>query len=1053
MPLPEAPPPSTAEQRIARAGVAGWFIKHPIGTVLLTAGLVLLGLIAFPLMSVAPIPEIDMPTIQITAKLAGASPETMASSVATPLEVQLSGISGIREMTSGSQLGSVSISLQFDLDKDIDIAAQEVQAAINAASGQMPASMTDPPTWKKGNPNSSPILGIAMQSDLLSLTELGDLAEVLVARRMSQVGGVSEVNIYGQRKPALRIQASPEKLASLSLTFADLREAIRTASVNQAKGAIHGRDRVSTLATNDQIFSASDYGSLIVSWRDGMPVFLRDVAVVRQGAEDDYVGSWQNGKPGVYLMVRRQPGANIVQTAAAVSAALPEIRERLPASVDLEVLNDRTRTILSSIHEVELTLALTFLLVVLVMGVFLRQVSATLIVAVTLAVALIATVSLMYVLGFSLNNLTLVALIVGVGFIVDDAIVVVENIHRHLEAGASMREAALKGSSEIGFTVVTISLSLVAAFIPLLLMRGVVGRLLLEFAASLTVAVLLSAVLALTLAPMLASRFMRPLKHDHAGQGGFVTNLVRGYDRGLVWALAHQRTVLAAFGATLSLAVVGYVLVPKGFFPLQDTAYISGTTRAADSISYEEMVGKHQALYEILKEEPAFTAITHVVGATGSNSNLSNGRFYIVLNDRSDRAESSEEIIERLRPKLAAVAGVSITLRSVQDLDITSRGQRTQYMYVLSGSDSTELGEWSGRLAAALVDVAGFRDVANEMQLNASVTRLSIDRAAAARFGFTAQDIDQVLYDAYGQRQVGQYQTELNQYRVVLEADARQRGRVESLQYFRLRSPLTGQMVPLSAIAKLQPAEAGPLSISHDGLFPSATIAFNLAPGTALSDAVKALYATQERIGMPSSVKGQFRGAAQAFQDSLDSQPLLILAAVVTVYIILGVLYESFVHPLTILSTLPSAGVGAILSLWAVGMDFSIMALIAVVLLIGIVKKNGILMVDFALQRQREGATPEAAVHEACLVRFRPIIMTTIAAMLGAVPLILAFGTGSEIRQPLGIAIFGGLAISQVLTLYTTPVIYLTLNRIFERRTRTAVAATDIVVAESTPSL
>jgi multidrug efflux pump len=1030
----EYPPPSTAEERIARAGIATWFIRHPVGTSLLAIGLVLLGAIAFPLMPIAPVPEIDMPTIQIGARLPGASPETMASSVATPLEVQLTGISGIRELTSSSQLGSTSINVQFELEKDIDVAAQEVQAAINAAAGQMPSDMPDPPTWKKGNPNSSPILALGMQSDLMPLTELSDIAEVLVARQISQISGVSEVNVYGQRKPALRIQASPEKLASLGLTFADLRAVIRVASVNQAKGAIRADDHVATLATNDQIFSPEDYGALVVAYRDSAPVFLRDVAQVKQGAEDDYVTSWQNGKPGVYIMVRRQPGANMVNTADAVMAALANIRERLPASVSLEVLNNRTRTIRSSIHEVEITLAVTFALVVLVMGVFLRQLSATVIVAVVLAVALIATVSVMYLLGFSLNNFTLVALIVGVGFIVDDAIVVVENIHRHLEAGAAMREAALKGSSEIGFTVITISLSLVAAFIPLLMMRGVVGRLLLEFAASLTAAVLLSAVLALTLAPMLAARFMKAMPHHAVGRKGFLDRVIAGYDRGLTWALGHQRTMLAVFGTTVVVAVGAYIYVPKGFFPIQDTAYFVGSSRAADNVSYQDMLAKHNALYQILKDEPAFTAITHVVGATAPNPNLASGRFYIVLKDRSERSESTEEIIERLRPKLSSVPGISLALRTQQDLDITSRGQRTNYMYVLTGNDSALLGEWTGRMAAALEELPDFRDVSNEMQLGGSVVPLTIDRAAAARFGFSAADIDQVLYDAYGQRQVGEYQTELNQYRVILEADERQRGSVDALQYFHLRSPLTGQMVPLSALARLDARKAGPLSINHDGMFPSATIAFNLAPGVALGDAVNEVVEAQARLGMPDSIQGHFRGSAQAFQDSLDSQPLLILAALVAVYIILGVLYESFVHPLTILSTLPSAGVGAILSLWLVGLDFSIMALIAVVLLIGIVKKNGILMVDFALQRQREGLSARDAVHEACLVRFRPILMTTIAAMLGAVPLILAFGTGSEIRQPLGIAVFGGLVISQILTLYTTPVIYLTLDRWLHRR-------------------
>jgi HAE1 family hydrophobic/amphiphilic exporter-1 len=1026
--------------RMARVGLSKWFIHHPIGTALLTIGLVLLGLIAFPMMPVAPIPEVELPTIQISGSLPGASPATMASAVATPLEVQLSGVPGTIEMTSSSSLGRTSITMQFELKKDINVAAQEVQAAISAAAGNLPGDMPSLPSWKKGNPNDSPILALGMQSELMTLTELSDLAELAVARQLSQIGGVSEVNVYGQRKPALRVQASPEKLAALGLTFGDLRQVLKSASVNQAKGAIYGRDRVSTLATNDQIFEPRDYGALIVAYREDSPVFLRDIAKVQLGAEDDYVGSWQNGKPGVYIMVRRQPGANIVDTAEGVQAALPEIRKRLPASVSLDVLNDRTRTIRSSLHEVELTLAVTFLLVVLVMGAFLRQLSATVIVACVLAVALITTIAVMYALGFSLNNLTLIALIIAVGFVVDDAIVVVENIHRHLEAGASMRTAALAGASEISFTVVTISLSLVAAFIPLLLMGGVVGRLFRELAGTITAAILLSVVASLTLAPMLASRFMKPMVHNTQRTPTVIDRIIAGYGRSIAWALDHQRTMLALFGVTVAIAVVSYIFVPKGFFPLQDTAYFVGSSRAADDVSYEDMIEKHQQLAKALSQEPEILAITHVVGATNPNPNLANGRFYIVLKDRADRNYSTEELIERWRPKLSPVPGINLVLRAQQDINLSGRGSRSQYQYVLKGADSATLGEWAGRLTDQLQSMREFRDVSNEMQMRASVTQLDIDRAAAARFGLRAEDIDQVLYDAYGQRQIGEYQTEVNQYKIILEADERQRGRVASLQSFYLRAPATGQMVPLSAVAHLAPPAVGPLTITHDGMFPSAAISFNLPPGVALSDAIRLVTQAQAESGMPSTVKGEFRGSAQAFQDALATQPWLILAALTTVYIILGVLYESFVHPLTILSTLPSAGVGAILSLWAVGQDFSMMALLAVVLLIGIVKKNGILLVDFALDRQRAGASPREAIHEACLARFRPILMTTVAAMLGAIPLMLGYGTGAELRQPLGIAVFGGLVISQMLTLYTTPVIYVTLDRLFQARKRDSVS-------------
>ncbi|MED5608012.1 multidrug efflux RND transporter permease subunit [Pseudomonas sp. JH-2] len=1016
-----------------RAGMSGWCVRHPIATCLLTIASLLLGLLAFLRLGVAPLPQVDFPTIQVSAQLPGGSPQTMASAVATPLEVQFSAIPGIAEMTSSSALGSTTLTLQFELEKDIDVAAQEVQAAINAASGRLPADLPNLPTWRKVNPADSPIMILRVNAELLPLIELSDYAEVLLARQLSQVAGVGQIFVVGQQRPAIRIQAQPEKLAAYRLTLADLRQALQSASVNQAKGALFGDGRVSTLAANDQLFSPAEYDDLVVAYRAGAPVFLRDLAQVVRAPEDDYVQAWPEGRPGVALVILRQPGANIVETADAIQAALPRLREMLPAGVEVEVLNDRTRTIRASLHEVELTLLLTMGLVVLVMGLFLRQLSATLIVATVLAVSLSASFAAMYLLGFTLNNLTLVALIIAVGFIVDDAIVVVENIHRHLEQGKDRVQAALDGAAEIGFTVISISFSLIAAFIPLLFMGGIVGRLFREFAVSVTAAILLSVLASLTVAPMLASRFMGAPKHG--GHGGLSEWLLARYARGLDWSLRHQRTVLASFGLCIAVAVAGYMGIPKGFFPLQDTAFVFGTTQAAEDIAYADMAEKHRQLAEIVAADPAVQSYNHAIGITGGSQSLANGRFWIVLKDRGERDVSVEEFIDRLRPQLARVPGIVLYLRSAQDINLATGPVRTQYQYALRSNDSAELALWAQRLTERLKQEPGLADVSNDLQVGASVTALEIDRVAAARFGLSAEDISQTLYDAFGQRQVGEIQTEVNQYKVILELDARQRGRAESLAWFHLRSPLTGEMVPLAEVARVAPARSGPLQINHNGMFPAATLSFNLAPGTALGEAVRLVQRAQQEIGMPASIGGDFQGAARAFQSSLASQPLLILAALFAVYVILGVLYESFVHPLTILSTLPSAGIGAVFLLWGWGLEFSVMALIGLVLLIGIVKKNGILMVDFALATQRQrGLSPAEAIREACLARFRPIMMTTLAALLGAIPLMIGFGTGSELRQPLGVAVVGGLLVSQALTLFSTPVVYLALDRLFHRK-------------------
>ncbi|MHC8412931.1 multidrug efflux RND transporter permease subunit [Pseudomonas sp. Hz4] len=1016
--------------------ISAWCIDHPVATILLTFALVLLGVIAFPRLPIAPLPEAEFPTIQVAAQLPGASPETMASSVATPLEVQFSAIPGVTQMTSSSALGSTNLTLQFTLDKSIDTAAQEVQAAINTAAGKLPEDMPTLPTWRKVNPADSPVLILSVNSTQLPGTELSDLVETLLARQISQIDGVGQINVTGQQRPAIRVQASADKLAAIGLTLSDIRLAIQQTSLNLAKGALYGESSISTLSTNDQLFHPEEYGELIVSYQDGAPVHLKDVAKVVNGSEDAYVQAWAGDRPGVNLVISRQPGANIVETVDRIQAALPGLEAMLPASVQVNVLVDRTQTIRASLHEVEMTLLIAIMLVVAVMAMFLRQLSATLIVTAVLGVSLIASFALMYIMGFSLNNLTLVAIVVAVGFVVDDAIVVVENIHRHLEAGDGMREAAIKGAGEIGFTVVSISFSLVAAFIPLLFMGGVVGRLFKEFALTATSTIMISVVVSLTLAPTLAALFMRAPVHNPHDKPGSGERLLAWYEKGLRRALAHQKLMIGVFGLSLVLAIAGYIFIPKGFFPVQDTGFVLGTTEAAADISYGDMVKKHLAMAEIVAADPAVQAFSHSVGVSGSNQTIANGRFWISLKKRGDRDVSASQFIDRIRPQLMKVPGIVLYLRAGQDINLSSGPSRAQYQYVLKSNDGATLSTWTQRLTEKLRSNPAFRDISNDLQLGGSITHISIDRSAAARFGLTASDVDEALYDAFGQRQINEFQTQINQYNVILELDTQQRGKAESLNYFYLRSPLSGEMVPLSALAKFDAPTVGPLSIAHDGMFPAANLSFNLAPGVALGDAVIMLNQAKAEIGMPAAMSGNFQGAAQAFQSSLASQPWLILAALVAVYIILGVLYESFVHPLTIISTLPSAGLGAVIMLWMCGQDFSIMALIGLVLLIGIVKKNGILMIDFALDAQRNrGLPPEEAIYEACITRFRPIIMTTLAALLGALPLMLGYGTGAELRQPLGIAVVGGLLVSQALTLFTTPVIYLWLERLFHRHT------------------
>jgi multidrug efflux pump len=1016
------------------------FILRPVATSLFMIAILIVGLLAYLKLPLSALPEVAYPTIQVQTFYPGASPEVMTSAITAPLEKQFGQMPGLTQMSSASSAGASVITLQFDLSLDIDVAEQEVQAAISAAQSLVPQDLPAPPIYAKINPADAPVLTLGITSTVMPLTEVEDLADTRIAQRISQLKGVGVVSISGGQRPAVRVLVNAQALAAYGLNLDDLRTTISVANQNGPKGTFDGPMRAYSINSNDQLKSAAEYGKIVVAYRNNAPVRLSDVAQLVPGAENTKLGGWMNTTPALLLNVQRQPGANVIEVVNSIERLLPELRGSMPAGVDLAVLTDRTTTIRASIDDVEFELALAVALVVLVIFLFLRNIPATVIPSLSVPLSLIGTFAVMWLAGFSLNNLSLMALTIATGFVVDDAIVMIENISRYLERGASPKEAALQGAGQIGFTIISLTVSLVAVLIPLLFMQDVVGRLFREFAVTLAITILISAVVSLTLVPMLCAKLLKPHARaagadphapEHAPEG-WLAPVISWYGQRLTWILDHQRLTLYVWFGTLALTALLYVAIPKGFFPAQDTGLIQGVSEATEAVSYAAMAERQQALCAAILKDPDVTSLSSFIGVDGSNVTLNSGRVLINLKARGDRSANVVQIIRRIQGEIAGVAGIGLYMQPVQDLTLDDTISRTQYQFILEHSDGDVLGQWAPKLVAKLRTLPQLADVTSNQQDNGLAAFVSIDRDSAARLGVSVGTVDNALYDAFGQRIVSTIFTQANQYRVILEVDPSLERSLQALSNIYVPSASGGQ-VPLSAIASVT-EQSRPLLINHLAQFPATTVSFNLAPGASLGSAVKAIEQAERDMELPASIRTTFQGAALAFQNNLSNELLLLLAAVVVMYIVLGVLYESFIHPVTILSTLPSAGIGALVALMLAGDELTIIALIGIILLIGIVKKNAILMIDFALDAERiEGRSPREAIFQACMMRFRPILMTTVAAIFGALPLMFGTGTGSELRHPLGVSIVGGLLVSQVLTLFTTPVIYLGFDRIAQR--------------------